>query len=185
LSGGIKCTGRVVNNLRFADDIDLIAEDAEELAEITRRLDETSHRYGMEISAEKSKIMVSGRNINRNVLVYVRGEQLEHVSEFKYLGATLTENGTSEIEVKHRVGMATSALARLESIWKMRSISMKTKIKLLNSMVKSILMYGCESWTITDKIWKKVEAFEMKCYRKLLGITWRERGEQMAMSGIR
>jgi len=174
-SGGIKCTGRVVNNLRFADDIDLIAEDAEELAEITRRLDETSHRYGMEISAEKSKIMVSGRNINRNVLVYVRGEQLEHVSEFKYLGATLTENGTSEIEVKHRVGMATSALARLESIWKMRSISMKTKIKLLNSMVKSILMYGCESWTITDKIWKKVEAFEMKCYRRLLGITWRER----------
>ena len=79
--------------------------------------------------------------------------------------------------------MATSALARLRKIWKMRKLSMKTKIRLLNSMVKSILMYGCESWTITDKIWKKIEAFEMKCYRRLLGITWKDKTLQQLCLG--
>ena len=99
-TGGIKCAGLIINNLKFADDIDLMTNSSEELVDITRKLDETSQKYGMEISAEKSKVMISGKSVNQNVVVHINGDQLKQVREFKYLGSTLTEKGTSEIEVK-------------------------------------------------------------------------------------
>ena len=78
----------------------------------------------------------------------MNGETLETVDKFKYLGPTLTKDGKSEKEIKIRLATANSALVNLSTIWKSRSISLRTKIQLYNSLILSILLYGCETWTL-------------------------------------
>ena len=94
---------------------------------------------------------------------------------FKYLGATLTKDGRSTTEIKSRLAIATSAMAKLQKIWKSKEISFPTKIKLYRSLVLSILLYGCESWTMTADTTRRVQTFETKCFRRLLRISWKDR----------
>ena len=124
----------------------------------------------MEVSAEKSKVMVNS-STNASADITMNGQKLEKVEAFKYLGATLTKDGRSSMEVKIRLATATAAMAKLEKIWRNKSISLPTKIKLYRSLVLSILLYGCESLTLSADLEKKLQAFEMKCYRKLLRIS--------------
>ena len=169
----ISINGRPLCNLRFADDIDLMGGSEDELQHLTDSLAERSSAYGMEISTEKSKVMINSVNdIHANIIM--NGEKLEEVSQFKYLGATLTKDGTSTKEVKIRIAAATSALARLDKIIKSKNISFQTKYKLYKSLVISIFLYGCESWTLTADLEKRIKAFENKCHRKLLRISYVE-----------
>ena len=170
----ISVGGRTINNLRFADDIDLLGGSNEELQDLTRRLEERAGAYGMEVSTEKSKILVNSTN-SVKAEIFMNGQKLEEVDAFKYLGATLTKDGRSTSEIKTRLAIATSAMAKLNKIWKSREISIPTKIKLYRSLVLSILLYGCESWTMTAETTRRVQAFETKSFRRLLGISWRDR----------
>ena len=165
--------GRPLCNLRFADDIDLIAGSNSELQDLTDRLTSRSTAHGMEVSSEKSKILVNAENKKANIIM--NGEHLEEVDTFKYLGATITKDGRSTSEVKTRLAIATSSMARLLKIWKSKEISFTSKFKLFKSLVLSIALYGCESWTLSADLEKRIESFEMKCLRRLLGISWRER----------
>ena len=166
--------GRTINNLRFADDIDLMAGSNTELQDLTSRLEKRAGAYGMEVSSEKSKIMVNSAN-NTPAQISMNGQQLEEVEAFKYLGSTLTKDGRSTVEIKTRLGIATSAMARLARIWRSGDISFHTKMKLLKALVLSILLYGCESWTMTAETTRRIQTFETKCYRRLLGISWSDR----------
>ena len=170
----ISVGGRPICNLRFADDIDLLGGSNEELQDLTDRLVDRARAYGMEVSSEKSKTMVNSNN-DVHATITMNGEKLEEVEAFKYLGATLTKDGRSTTEVRIRLATATSAMANLGRIWKSKSISFPTKLKLYRSLVLSILLYGCESWTLSAELEKRIVAFEMKCYRKLLNIPWVER----------
>ena len=176
--GGVRCAGRRINDLRFADDIDMMEEDEESLREVTRRLDETSKRFGMEISTEKSKVMIAGKREyteNQVVKVMVDGVELEQVRSFTYLGSRIEDNGKSKMEMRVRIGRATCALAKLDVIWRAKNIRMENKLLLLRSVVAATLLYACESWTMNKKDEQRLRAFEMKTYRRLLGITWREK----------
>ena len=102
----------------------------------------------------------------------MNGERLEAVDSFKYLGATITEDGRSVAEVKIRLATATSAMSRLSKMWRSKEISFPSKMKLFRSLVLSILLYGCESWTLTAELERRIEAFETKSYRRMLGISW-------------
>ena len=108
-------SSKTVNNLRFADDIDLMAGKEEHLQTLTTRLDETSKRYGMEVSTEKSKTMITGGQ-DTTLNIRIGNNQLEHVKKFCYLGSTITQNVTSDQEIKERIGKATSALVKLSNI---------------------------------------------------------------------
>ena len=119
--------------------------------------------------------MVTGRDQNERIIVKAKGKDLEQVSEFKYLGAPITENAASEKEVKNRVGSGVSTLAEMNTIWRAKKLKIKGKINSMRAMAVSIYLYRCESWTLTDKIWRKLEAFEMKCHRRVLRITWKEK----------
>ena len=168
----ISIGGRPLCNLRFADDIDLMGGTNGELQDLTNKLVDRAGAYGMEVSTEKSKVMVNSTNtISANITM--NGETLEEVSSFKYLGATLYKDGTCTGEIRIRIAQATAAMARLNRIWK-SSISFNTKYRLYRSLVVSILLYGCEAWTILAETEKKVQAFENKCLRKLLGIHYWE-----------
>ena len=170
----ISIGGRVISNLRFADDIDLMGGSNNELQDLTDRLERRAGAYGMEVSSEKSKVMVNSAN-NTAAQINMNGQQLEEVAAFKYLGATLTKDGRSTTEIKVRLAMATSAMAKLTTIWRSRDISFPTKIQLYRSLVLSILLYGCESWTLTAETMKRLESFETKSFRRLLGISWADR----------
>ena len=168
----ISIGGRPICNLRFADDIDLMAGSNEELQDLTNRLTESANAFGMEVSSEKSKVLVNSRN-NASADISMNGEQLEVVNSFKYLGATLTSDGTSIADIRSRLGAATSAMSKLNRIWR-SSISFPTKFRLYKSLVLSVLLYGCEAWTLTAETEKKIQAFEHKCLRKLLRISYLE-----------
>lgn len=119
--GGVKCGGITINNLRFADNIDLVTEDKESPKDITERLDTACRRYGMEISTDKSKTMITGivHNLTADdtkILVTVSDVLLEQVKSFNYLGSIVRENLESEGEIRRRIGAATSTLVKLERV---------------------------------------------------------------------
>ena len=99
---------------------------------------------------------------------------MEEVDTFKYLGATITKGGTSEAYIRIRLATYISALIRLKTIWTSNKIGSKTKFSLYKILVLSILLYGCEAWTITEKMEKKIKAFENKAHRRLLVINYRD-----------
>ena len=168
----ISIGGRPVCNLRFADDIDLMAGSNSELQELTTKLSERASAYGMEISTTKSKVMVNSVR-DASVNITMNGEQLEEVSYFKYLGATLSKDGSCSTEIRTRIATATAAMARLTRVWKSK-MSFATKYHLYKSLVVSIVLYGCETWTLHAEEERRIQAFEYKCMRRLLKISYRE-----------
>ena len=126
----------------------------------------------MEVSKEKSKTMVN--NKNENASIFMDGMLLEEVNPFKYLGATLKSDGASDNELRIRLAAATSAMVRLDNIWYSKNITFHVKYILYKSLILSILLYGCEYWTITEIEEKRIQTFENKAHRRLLCIIYRQ-----------
>ena len=145
----------------------------DELRELTERLDTTARKYGMEISGEKSKLMVTARKeVQLNEPITVSNQELKQVNCFNYLGSQIKYNLQSLTEIKRRIGIATSTLVRLSSIWKNSNITLKTKIRFMKAIVLATMTYGCESWTLNAQSEKRINAFEKKCYRRILRIPY-------------
>ena len=132
----------------------------------------TSTAFGMQINAEKTKLMTNNTN-GFSTDIRVNGEKIDCVNRFKYMGAIITDEG-SKPDILARIAQATAALAKLKTIWNDRNIALSSKIRLMRSLVMSIFLYACESWTLTAETEKRIQAMEMRCLRKLLGITYRE-----------
>ena len=173
-NGKVSIGGRNITNLRFADDTEALAEEKQELEALVESLDKTGTRYMMEISAEKtkSKLMTNSANgIQREIKV--KGQKLGTVTSFKYLGAVVSDDG-SKPEVLSRIAQATAALTKLKPIWRDNNISLGSKVKLMRSLVISIFLYACESWTLTAELEKRTQAFDMRYYRRLLNISYKD-----------
>ena len=124
--------------------------------------------YGIEISAEKSKLMTN--NISGiNTEIKVNGQKLETVASFKYLGSSINDEGS-----KPEIAQTTPALIRLKPVWNDRSISLGSKIRLMSSLVTSTFLYACESWTLTAELQRRIQAMEMRCYCKILCISYKD-----------
>ena len=122
----------------------------------------------MEIGAEKTKLLTNSANgIQREI--NVKGQKLGIVTSFKDLGAVVSNDG-SKPEILSRIAQATAALTKLKPIWRDNNISLGSKVKL----VISIFLYACESWTLTAELEKRTQAFEMRCYRRLLNISYKD-----------
>ena len=119
--GTVSIGGRTITNLLFADGIDGLAGKEEELASLVDRLDKTSAAFGMEISAEKTKLMTNNAN-GISIDIRINGEKLDEVDSFKDLGAVITDHG-SKPEVLSRIAQTTAALVRLKTIWNDKHIS--------------------------------------------------------------
>ena len=110
----------------------------------------------MEISAEKTKLMTSNTSgINKEI--EVNGQKLETATSFKYLGSVVSDEG-SKPEILSRIAWTTAALTRLKPIWIDKSISLSSKIRLMRSLVTSIFLYACESWTLTAELQRRIQA---------------------------
>ena len=169
--GSVSTGGRTITNLRFADDIDALAGKEDELVKLVNHLDTGSTKYGMEISAEKTKLMTN--NIKGISLDFrIGGQKLETVQSFKYLGSVVTDEGSKQ-EILSTIAQTIGALTKLKTIWKDKNIALSSNIKLMRSLVISIFLYACETWTLTAELEKKIQATEM-CFRRLLGISYRD-----------
>ena len=107
--------------------------------------------------------------------VKVNGQKLETVTSFKYLGSVITDEG-SKPEILSRIAQTTAALRRMKPVWNDRSIFLSSKIRLMRSLVTSIFLYACESWTLTVELQRRIQAIEMRCYRKILRVSHYQRG---------
>ena len=170
--GTVSIGGSTLTNLRFADDIDGLAGEEQELANLVERLDKASKAYGMEISAEKTKLMTNNTT-GISTEIKVNGQKLETVTSFKYLGSVITDEG-SKLEILSRVAQTTAALTRLNPVWNDRSISLSSKIRLMHSIVTSIFLYECESWTLTSELQRRLQAMKMRCYCKIHRISYKD-----------
>ena len=139
--GTVSTGGRTVVNLRFADDIDVLAGKEEELVSLVECLDNTSTAYGMQISEEKTKLMTNNTN-GISTDIRISDVQLDCVDSFKYLGAIVADEG-SKPEVLARSAQTTAALAKLKTIWNDTNIVLSSKIRLMHSLVISIFLYAC------------------------------------------
>ena len=114
------------------------------------RLDKATTAYGMEISAEKTKLMKNNTS-GINTEIKVNGQKLQTVTSFKYLGSVITDEG-SKPEILSMIALTTAALTSLKPVWNDRSISLSSKIRLMRSLVTSIFLYACESLTLTAEL---------------------------------
>ena len=92
---------------------------------------------------------------------------------FKYLGSVITDEG-SKPEILSKIAQTTAALTRLKLVWNDRSISLSSKIRLMRSLVTFIFLYACESWTLTEELQRRIQAMEMRCYCKILYISYKD-----------
>ena len=170
--GQVSIGGRQITNLRYADDTTLIARTAAELQDLIERVKKTSEEYGLLLNVKKTKVMICGGTNDHRI--QADEEDIEVVNTFNFLGSLIVDTGGSSEEIKRRLAMARSSTISLTSIWKDRGISRKTKIRIMNALVFPIATYGSETWALGAADRKKINAFEMWCWRRMLRISWRE-----------
>ena len=168
---GIKVVGRSIYNLRYVDDTTLMAESEEELKNLLMKVKEESEKAGLKLNIQKNKIMSSGP-INS---WQVKGETMETVTDFSFLGSEITADGDCSHEMKRRLLLQRKVMTNLDSILKSSNITLPTKVHLVKAMAFPVVMYECESWTIKKAEHRRIDAFELWCWRRVLRVPWIER----------
>ena len=142
--------------------------ESEELKSLLMRVKEESEKVGLKLSIQKTKIMVSGP-IN---LWQTDRETLEIVTDFTFLGSKTTADGDCSNEIKRCLLLRRKVMTNLDSIFKSRDMTLPTKIHLVKAMVFPVVMCGCDSWTIKKAECRRIDAFELWCWRRLLRVPW-------------
>ena len=163
------------NRACFADDIATLADQLAACQFQLDKIDQSSTKYGMEISESKTEAMIITNKKNVTLDIKLKGKQLKQVTEFKYLGSIITANNSSAIDIKRRLGLANAAFGKLDKIWKNKKVGLTTKIRLLDALVIPVATYASETWTRTQNDDSRIAAFEMKCLRRILNIKWEEK----------
>ena len=153
------------NNLRFADYTALMAE-SEELKSLLMKVKEESEEVSLKLNIQKTKIMASGPITSWQI----DGETMETVTDFISLDFKITADGDCSHKIKRRLLLGRKTMTNLDSILKSRDITLPTKVHLVKAMVFPVLMYGCESWTITKAEYQRIDAFELWRWRRLLRV---------------
>ena len=149
---GIKIVGRNISNLRYGDDITLMAESEEELKSLLVKVKEESEKVGLKLNIQKTKIMASSPITSWQI----DGKTVETVADFIFLSSKITVDGDCSHEIKSRLLLGRKVMTNIESIFKSRDITLPTKVRLVKAMVFPVVMYGCDNWTV-----KKAERREL------------------------
>ena len=167
----IKIARRNINNLRYADDTTVMAESEEELKSLLMKVKVESEKFGLKLNIQKTKIMASGPITSWEI----DGETVETVADFIFLGSRITADGDCSHEIKRCLLLGRKVMTNLDSILKSRDISLPTKVRLVKAMVFPVIMYGCESWTVKKAECRRIAAFALWCWRRLLRVPWTAR----------
>ena len=148
-----------------------MAESKEKLKSLLMKVKKESEIVGLKLNIQKTKIMASVPIISWQT----DGEEMETVTDFIFLGSKITADGDCRHEFKRRLLLGRKVMTNLDSIFKSRDITLPTKVHLVKAMVFPVVMYGCESWTVKKDEHRRIDAFELWCWRRLLRVPWTAR----------
>lgn len=168
---GVRIGGKQINNLRYADDTTLITENKEDLERLVTKVAEESRKAGLKLNLKKTTFMTTGSK----ECLKINDEVVHMANEVKYLGVTISSSGYCTEEIKRRIILGKAAERKLHKFIKDAGISLKTKIQLIEKMVFPIVLYGCESWTLRKAEKKRLDAFEMWAWRKIMNVKWEDK----------
>ena len=142
--------------------------ESEELKSFLIKVKEESENAGIKLNIQKTKIMASGPITSWQI----DGETVETVSDFIFLGSKITAGGDCSHEIKRCLLLGRKAMTNLDSILKSRDMTLPTKVHLVKAMFFPVVLYGCESWTVKKAECRRIDAFELWCWRRLLRVPW-------------
>ena len=139
-----------------------MAESKEELRSLLMKVKEESRKAGLKLNIQKTKIMASGP--------WIASWQtdIETVTGFTFLGSKITADSNYSHEIKRHLLLGSKAMTNLDRVFKSRDITLLTKVHIVKAMIFSVVMYGCESWTIEKAEHWRIDAFKLRCWRRLL-----------------
>ena len=167
----IKIAWRNINNLRYADDTTLMVENEKELKSLLMMVKEETEKTGLKLNIQKIKITASGPITSWQI----DGETMETVTDFIFLVSKITVDGDCSHEIKRCLLLGRKTMTNLDSVLKSRYIILPTKVCIVKVMIFPIVMYGCESWTMKKAECRRVDAFKLWCWRRLLRVPWTTR----------
>ena len=159
-----------LEDLVFADDICLLTQSEMDMKMKFDRLVKYSSQVAMKINVSKTKLMKIGTSMACSL--YVGSEQIGEVDCFQYLGSCITTDGGAEEDVKLRIQKARQMFGMLGKVWKSSQISKNLKMRIFKTNCLSVLLYGCETWKVTNHILSKLQVFINKCLRRIHKIYW-------------
>jgi hypothetical protein len=171
LGRGAMIGGRQISNLRYADDITLMAKTVEEMANLLQCIERISGEVGLKLNRSKCCLLKGDRaGVYPENPMYITDIQMK--SEVIYLGARISNKNDSMGESKQRISTAKAVMMKLTKFWKDQNISEVTEIRLIHTSVLPVVMYGSETWTLNANSRKRIEAFEVFCWGRMLRIPW-------------
>ena len=171
---GIVVGGKIVRDVRFADDQGMVSGTERGLQKLMNKLNDTAKKFNMKINVQKTKTMVVSRNEGRTVKIKIDDQEIEQVSNFKYLGSLISEDGRCLIDVKTRIALAKDAFNKRKEFLT-GGLSGTLKKRMVKVLVWPVAIYGCETWTLKKEEKDKLEALEMWLWRKLEKVNWSDR----------
>jgi hypothetical protein len=159
-----------LEDLDFADDLALISETIKHLQAKTDRLVKYAGQVGLFVNVKKTEIMNIPTNPDQTITI--NGEQLKQSNKFTYLGSVISSENGSKADIKTRIDKARVAFNSLHNVWNSKKLALKTKIRLYNSNVKSVLLYGAECWRTVKTETNQLNAFHNSCLRRICKIFW-------------
>ena len=160
----------ILEDLDYADDLVLISSRYEDMKSKSERLYNVAAATGMKINFKKTKTL--RMNCKNQETLKLEGEEIEDVDNFIYLGAVVDKHGGTERDINRRLSLARNAFVTLRPVWKSAKYSTVTKIRLFNSNVMPVLLYGAEMWRVTAADNKKLDVFQRTCLRRILRVFW-------------
>ncbi|KAJ4436535.1 hypothetical protein ANN_16566 [Periplaneta americana] len=157
--------------LVYADDVNMLGENPQTIRENAEILVEASKALGLEVNPEKTKYMIMSRdqNIVRNGTIKIGDLSFEEVEKFKYLGATVTNINDTREEIKRRINMGNACYYSVEKLLSSSLLSKNLKVRMYKTVILPVLLYGCETWTLTLREEQRLRVFENKVLRKTFG----------------
>ena len=168
---GIKNAGINISNHTYIDDTTLMAESQEEQKSLLMKVKEESEQAGLKLNIQKTKIMESGPIISWKI----DGERMETGTDFLFGGSKVTADGDTSQEIKRCLLLGKKAITNLDSKLKSRDSTLPTKVHLVKALVFPVVMYGCKSWTIKKAEYRRIDAFQLWYWRRLLRVPWTAR----------
>ena len=138
----------------------------EELKSLLMKVKEESEKVGLKLNIQKTKIMASSPITSRQI----DGETVETVADFIFLDSKITADGDFSHDIKRHLRLGRKVMTNLDSIFKSRDLTLPTKVHPVKAMVFPVIMYGCESWTVKKAEHRRIDAFELWCWRRLLRV---------------
>ena len=167
VQAGIKIARRNVNNLRYADDTTtLMAESEEEGKSLLMWVKEESEKADLKLNIQKMKIMPSSPTTSWQI----EGEKVEVVIDFLFLGSKISADGDGSHEIRRHLLLGRKAMTHLDSVLKSRDITLLTKVRIVKAMIFPVVTYRCESWITKKAECRRIDAFALWCWRRLLRV---------------